>query len=184
MIGASFLSVGFLLYGAFYRVWSVAAVGQIFLALALYHFFFPPNADHFPWTWVAAAVPIVVVFATGRAALEWLRHFTEIPESWRAPMRLLACVYLLVAIAGLVRWVFGEIPDPQHQLAALLFLGTLIFSMSLRCLSTFGVRCSFIPTLIGMGLYLDNFATQAHDMATCLNGLAMLLFLAQPALLR
>jgi hypothetical protein len=125
----------------------------------------------------------MVVFATARAAHEWLRLFPEIPESRREALRLLACGYQLVALAALVRWVFGVVPA-LDQIAAFLFLGMLILSMNVRRPSTFGVRCSFVLTAIGMWLYLDNLAAQAHAMATCLNGLAMLLFLAQTALLR
>jgi hypothetical protein len=183
MIGASLLSVAFLIYGAFTRIWPVAAVGQLFLALALYHFFFPPHRDVFPWTWGTAAVPIMVAFATARAAHEWLRLFPEIPESRREPLRLLAYGYQLVALVALVRWVFALVPA-LDQIAAFLFLGTLILSWNVRHASTFGVRCSFVLSAIGMWLYLDNLQAQAHAMATVLNGLAMLLFLAQPALLR
>ncbi len=183
MIGASLLSVAFLVYGAFTRVWPVAAVGQLFLVLALYHFFFPPNPSVFPWTWWAAAMPAMVVFATASAAHEWLRLFPEIPESRREALRLLAYGYQLVALAALVRWVFGLVPE-LDQIAAFLFLGTLILSTNVRHPSTFGVRCSFVLSAIGMWLYLDNLQAQAHAMASFLNGLAMLLFLAQPALLR
>jgi hypothetical protein len=183
MIGASLLSVAFLVYGVFTRVWAVAAVGQIFLGLALYHFFFPPDRDVFPWTWWAAALPVMVVFATARAAHEWLRLFPEIPASWRENLRLLAYGYQLLVLAALVRWVFALVPA-LDQIAAFLFLGTLILSTNVRHPSTFGIRCSFVLSAIGMWLYLDNLQAQAHAMATFLNGLAMLLFLAQPALLR
>jgi hypothetical protein len=158
-------------------------VGQLFLALALYHFFFPPHREIFPWTWSAAAVPVMVVFATARAAHEWLRLFPEIPASRRENLRLLACGYHLVALVALVRWVFGVVPA-LDQIAAFLFLGSLILSWNVRHASAFGVRCSFVLSAIGMWLYLDNLQSQAHAMATFLNGLAMLLFLSQPTLLR
>jgi len=183
MIGASLLSVAFLVYGAFTRVWPVAAMGQIFLAFALYHFFFPPDPAVFPWTWWAAAVPVMVVFATARGAHEWLRLFPEIPEARREPLRLLVYGYQLVALVALVRWVFGVVPA-LDQIASFLFLGTLLLSTNVRHGSTFGVRCSFVLSAIGMWLYIDNLQAQAHAMATFLNGLAMLLFLAQTALLR
>lgn len=187
IIGASLLSVAFLVYGAFTRVWTVAATGQIFLALALYHFFCPPETAVFPWTWWAAALPVMVVFATARAAHVWLDLFTEIPASWRESFRLLAYGYQLVALAALVRWVFAVVP-PLDQIAAFLFLGTLILSTNVRYSSTFGIRCSFVLSLIGMWLYLDHFQAQAHAIATpvgqtFLNGFAMLLFLAQTGLL-
>jgi len=185
MIGASLLSVVFLIYGAFVRVWSVAAAGQVVLVLALYHFFFPPQHDIFPWTWWAAAVPVMVVFATARAAHEWLAQFSDFHEAWRRPFHLLAYGYLILALIGLVRWIFGVdvIPESEH-ISAFLFFGTLILSNSVRHESAFGVRCSFLLTATGMWLYFDDFATSAHAMATFLNGLAMLLLLSQPALLR
>ncbi len=183
MIGASLLSVVFLVYGAFARVWSVAAVGQLFLALAVYHFFLPPNHGIFPWTWLAAAVPVMVIFFTARAAQEWLKLFTDTPEAWREPLRLLAYGYFLLALVALIRWVFGVIPVSE-QVAAFLFLGTLVLSTSVRHGSSFGIRCSFVLSLIGIWLYLDNLPTDAHAMATYLNGFAMLLLLAQTGLLR
>jgi hypothetical protein len=125
----------------------------------------------------------MVVFATGRAAHVWLDLFTEIPASWRDPLRLLASGYLLLALAALIHWVFALVP-PASQLATFLFLGTLILSTNVRHPSAFGVRCSFVLSAIGLWLYLDNLQAQAHAMATFLNGLAMLLLLAQPALLR
>jgi hypothetical protein len=183
LIGSALLSVAFLVYGAFTRVWAVAATGQIFLALALYHFFFPPDPAVFPWTWWAAAVPVMVLFATARAAHEWLRLFTEIPASWRENLRLLAYGYQLVALAALIRWVFAIIPA-ENQIATFLLLGTFLLSTSVRHSSTFGVRCSFVLSAIGMWLYLENLDAQARAMATFLNGFAMLLFLSQTALLR
>jgi hypothetical protein len=183
LIGASLLSVVFLVYGAFTRVWPVAATGQLFLVLALYHFFFPPDQAVFPWSWWAAAVPVMVVFATARAAHGWLDLFTEIPGSWRGTLRRLAYGYQLLALAALVRWVFGVLPAGD-RVAAFLFLGTFVLSTSVRHAGVFGARCSFVLSAIGMWLYFDHLQTQAHAMATFLNGLAMVLFLAQPALLR
>jgi hypothetical protein len=183
MIGASLLSVVFLAYGALSRTWAVAAAGQVFLALALYHFFLPPNAEIFPWTWWAAAVPVMVVFATGRAAHKWLELFGEIPDSFRKPFGQLAYVYKLIALAALIRWVFGVV-SPSDQVAAFLLLGTFVLSWNVRHPDSFGVRCSFVLSLMGAGVYVNNFGTQAAAMSTYLNGLAMLLLIAQPALLR
>ena len=182
MVIAAFLSLGFLIYGAFTRTWTLAAAGQFFLALAVYHFFFPPSAN-FPWTWWAAAAPVVVIFVTARATLEWLRLFTEISAPWRDTIRLVAHGYQLLALLGLARWVFGIIPA-SDQMAALLFLGTFVLSANIRHPNAFGVRCSFLLTALGMWLYLAAFQAQVQSMATLVNGVAMLLFLAQPTLLR
>jgi len=112
-----------------------------------------------------------------------LRLFTEIPEAWRGFFRTLAYGYQLLALAALIRWVFALVP-PLDQVAAFLLLGTFIFSISVRQAISFGLRCSFVLSLIGVWLYLDNLESQAHAMATYLNGLAMLLFLGQIGLLR
>jgi hypothetical protein len=183
MIAAGLLSFAFLVYGAWARVWTLAIVGQLFLALAVYHFFFPPNPAIFPWTWWAAAVPVVVLFASARAAHAWLHLFPETPDSWRQPVRILVHVYKLLALLALIRWVFGVIPT-DGQVAAFLFLGTLVLSASVRRTSPFGVRCGFILTVVGVWIYLINLPSQAREMATFLNGFALLLFLAQTGLLR
>jgi len=183
MVIAAFLSLGFLIYGAFSRAWAVAAAGQFFLALAVYHFFFPPNSEVFPWAWWAAAVPVVVIFVTARAALQWLRLFTEIPEPWRETLRLVAQGYQLLALFGLARWVFGIIPA-SNQMAAFIFLGTFVLSANVRHFNSFGVRCSFLLTALGMWLYLSTFQAEAQATGTLVNALAMLLFLSQPTLLR
>ena len=183
MVVSALLSFAFLFYGAFTRTWPLAAAGQVLLVLSLYHFFFPPQPEVFPWAWWAAAAPVVVTYVTARCALQWLRCFPEIRDSFRDPFRLLACGYLIVATLGLARWVFG-IVHPKDQVAALLFLGTFILSTNVRHASSFGVRCSFVLSALGMLLYFDTLSSQAHALSTVLNGLAMLLFLCQAALLR
>ena len=183
IIGASFLSLLFLVYGAFSRAWAMAAVGQVFLALATYHLFFPPNHDIYPWAWWAAAAPVVIILATARAAHEWLRQFREIPDAWRKLFTWLAYAYQFLALLALIRLVFGVISEPK-QVAAFLFLGTLILSISVRQSSAFGVRCSFVISAVGMLLYLETLSDSAREMATFMNGFAMVLFLAQAGLLR
>jgi hypothetical protein len=183
IVGASLLSLIFLVYGALARVWALAAVGQIFLALALYHFFFPPNRDVFPWSGRVAAVPVAVIYLTARAARGWLRTFTEIPEMWSAPSKKVSSVYQMIALIALIRWVFGIIPE-AGQVAAFLFLGTFILSINVRQPSPFGVRCSFVLSSIGMLLYLGNLEAEGRALATAINAFALLLFLMQTGLLR
>jgi hypothetical protein len=88
-----------------------------------------------------------------------------------------------LALVGLARWVFGVVPV-ENQIAAFLFLGTFLLSVNVRHPSVFGVRCSFVLSLIGMWLYLDHLQDKATAMATFLNAFALLLFLAQAPLLR
>ena len=183
LIAASLLSVLFFAGGTLVRVWSIAAAGQVLLVLSYYHFFFPPQNDVYPWTWWAAATPVVVVYATARALESWTYALPELSLFARENFRMLARAYIIIAIFGLARWIFALVPAGD-QVDAFLFLGTFVLSTNVRHHSTFGVRCSFILTGIGMWLYLDTLGGQGHTMVTFLTGLAMLLFLSQAALLR
>jgi hypothetical protein len=184
LIVSSLLSIVFLVFGAFTRVWAIAAMGQFFLLIAVRHFFQPVGGGNgFPWSWGTAALPIMTVFATARATQQGVRLFTNLPETWRRGLLFLARGYQLIALAMLIRWVFAVVP-PSDQIACFLFLGTLVLSLNVRMPSLFGVRCSYVLSGIGAWLFLSNF--QSHDlaMATLVNGMAMLLLLCQPALLR
>ena len=178
------LSLAFLVYGAFARVWSIAAMGQAFLLVALYQFFFPSGeAGSFPWSWLAATVPIVVTYAVSVATFEWLKQFPDIPPAWSTFLRSAAYTYRLLALAMVIRWVLALVA-PLNQIAAFLFLGTLVLSWNVRREFPFGIRCSYVLTALGAYFYLGNYGSHAREMSTLLNGLAMLLFLSQPALLR
>jgi hypothetical protein len=178
MVAASLLSLVFLVYGALARVWPVAIVGQVLLALALYHFFFPPQSEVFPWAWWAAAMPVLVTFLTARGAHQWIRLFPEMAESKRAAVDVIAYLYKLVALAGVARWIFGVVPE-AGQLAAFLFLGTFLLAANIRRPDSFGARCSLLLSAIGMYLCL----THQVVISTWLNGFAVLLFVAQTPLL-
>jgi hypothetical protein len=183
MVAESLLAALFFVYGSVTRVWSVAVAGQFLLALSFYHAFFTPQGNVYPWKWWAAAMPVVVVYATARAIEAWTYALPELSEFARENLRLLARAYMILAVFGVARWVFGLVPT-NEQVAALLFLGTFVLSSSVRRDSTFGVRCSFILSGLGMWLYLSTAGTDGLAMATYLNGIAMLLFLSQTALLR
>jgi hypothetical protein len=183
MILASILSVAYLVWGTLTRTWSMAAVGQLFLAMALYHFFIPPGDKPFPWAWWAAAIPLIVVFSTARATHVWLDLFPEIPEHRRIPLRALAYGYQLLTLAMVVRAVSSVVP-PLEQIAVFLFLGTLVLSWNSRTPSLFGIRCSYVLTLLGLLLFLQNLNENAAELATFINALAFLSILIQPTLLR
>jgi hypothetical protein len=183
MVAASLLSGGFLLFGALTRVWPLAAMGQLFLLASLWLFFVPSGTAPFPYTWIAAAIPIAVVFATGRSALAWLREFRDIPESTSLPLRLLAYGYLLVALGMLVRLILGLVSAPA-QTSTFLFLGTFLLAWTAMRASSFGVRCSFVLSLIGMALVVQGFEIDPRSVVTFLIGLAILFLLFQPTLLR
>ena len=178
MVAASLISAVFLAYGALFRVWPVAIVGQILLVLSLYHFFFPPQSEVYPWTWWAAATPVLVTFLTARAAHQWIHLFPEIPEQRRATINYVAYAYKLIALAGVVRWTFGVVPA-TGDMAAFLFFGTLLLAASVRHPSTFGARCSLLLSALGIYLCLDH----AASLVTSLNAFAVLLFVAQTPLL-
>jgi hypothetical protein len=192
MIASSLLALAFLMYGAYTRVWPIAVVSQVFLGVSLSSFFFPSGFfdtpdlpwSYFPWDGWAAAIPIAVVFFTGRGLHQWLDLFPEIAGSLRVNLRAVAYAYQGIALAMVVRWVAALVPVPD-QISTYLFLGALLLAWNtLRYPSTFGVRCSFVLTGIGMLLYLEYFTSNKLALATGLNALAVFAFLAQPGLLR
>jgi hypothetical protein len=185
MVDASLLSAAFLAFGALTRVWSIAAMGQVFLAIALYHFFqLHVDPHRFPWTAWAAAIPLTVVFATGRGIHAWLHTFPGIVGVRRQALRTAAYFYQLTALLMLVWCVVGLV-RPAAQMATFLLLGTLTLALNVRQLRTFGVRCSYVLSGIGALLYASAyFHDGARALVTFLNALAVLSFLTQPAILR
>ena len=187
MVDASVLSFAFLVFGALTRVWPIALMGQVFLAIALYHFFLPAGdweVSPWPWAWWAVAVPLAVVFSTGRAIHGWLKVFPEMDKSWQDTLRVLAYGYQSLALAMIIRWISAAVPLPG-QISAFLFLGTLLVVWNVRGRCAFGIRCGFVLSVLGLLIYLEHFqADEVRAMALYINALAILAFLAQPLLLR
>lgn len=174
MIDASLLSAAFLIVGALARIWSLAWMGQIFLALAVWHFF--QRVPGAPW---AALVPLTAVFATGRAIHRWLHAFPGFTGARRAAFRALAFFYQLVALVMLVDALKLQVAPP-HLAPVFLFLGTLVLFLNARRSRAFGVRCGFV--LSGLGALIILFVP-GQTPVTLFSTLALLAFLAQPALL-
>ena len=174
MVTESLLSAAFLVYGAIMRIWPLAIAGQILLVLSLCHVFFPPNPDHYAWSAFAAAVPVFVTFFSGRAIQRWLQYFPEGSADARDAARFVASVYKLVALLALARLIFAFAPDAE-QMAAFLFVGALVVAYNIRQPESFGLRCGLL--LDAIGLYLC--VTHDTPLATNLNAVAILLFLAQ-----
>ena len=189
MVSASLLAMAFLSWGAFTRVWAIAGVGQLFLGIAVLHFFYPPGGAElmsWPWTTWAAALPIVAVFATGRATQKWLLFSHNLSTDISGPLRFLAWGYLCLAFAMFVRWIFATVPV-LDQVATFLFLGTLFISWNVRHESSFGIRCGLILNLLGIAVLLVLFEESWHEdaraLVTFFNACAFLALLLQPALL-
>jgi hypothetical protein len=183
MIDASLLSVAFLAFGALTRVWSIAAMGQVFLGISLYHFFgFDTDPKTFRWAAWAAAIPLAVVFATGRGIHAWLRAFPAIIGEDRVMLRTVAYAYQSVALLMLIRAIIGIAPT-DSQPATFVVLGTLILTRNVRHLRIFGVRCSYVLSVLGAGFYISDFVDGSHSLFTFLNAMALLSFLTQPAIL-
>jgi hypothetical protein len=186
LIAASFLPIVFLLYGAVLRVWSVALVGQVFIALAICHFFLPPDGwdlHRFSWSPGVAAIPIAVVFALGRAVQDWLRLSPEIAETPRFRLRFLGRLYQFLALIMLARWIFAVIPA-NGQIVTFFLLGSALLDWNIRRGSVFGFRSSYLATALGFILYLHRFQVDPFSVTTALTGLAVLSFLAQPVWIR
>jgi hypothetical protein len=183
MMAAAGLSLVFLAFGAWNRSWAFIGSGQILLALAVATFFHLDDPATFPWMWWAAAVPIAVVFLTGWIAHSLLAYAFEGKEIMRGNLRVLALVYQTLAIAMLVRWVFGIAPSDEITLT-LLALATAFLGGGLLGSSSYCVRAGLVLDLVGVGNYL--FAPPLlGDLAfRWLDVWAFALFLAQPAMLR
>ena len=174
MVIASLLSLAFLVWGTLTRTWTLAAAGQLFLAIALYHFFIPARRR------------TVSLDVGGQLLCRLLWSFRprgrrmcgsicirKHPNFERLLFAHMAYSYQLLALAMLIHWVSSVAP-PLDQIAAFLFLGTLVLSWNVRTPSLFGIRCSYVLTFTGLFLFLENLNENAAALATFVNGLAFL----------
>jgi hypothetical protein len=204
MISAALLSLVFLAYGAWSRLWSFALVGQILLAMAVFDFLNPVADFAFPWSGWAAAIPIAVVYATSwigqklggttsrssaaRAGGDGATADQEVgtpgdDADFRNALKLVARVYQSIAVGLLVRWVFGVAPDPEITLT-LIALGTAFICGGLVGRSSFAIRSGLVLSAVGIAHYAFAPSGQGTLGFTWVDALAFTLFLAQPALLR
>ena len=183
MISAALLSLIFLAYGAWSRLWAFMVSGQVLLALSVATFFYPDNAWGFPWAWWAAAVPIAVVFATGWMLRETLPRYAKAGDGATTALRVVARVYQSVALGLLVRWVFGVALSDEITFL-LLALGTAFVAGCVHLRSSYGVRAGFVLSAAGIAHYLAGSVDVSVSPFTWLDGGAFTLLLAQPALLR
>jgi Predicted membrane protein (DUF2339) len=183
MIIASFLSLVFLAYGSWSRIWQFAIAGQIFLALSVVQFLgLPDLIEKFPWTWWAAGVPPLVVGITGWLARVWLVQFSK-DANLRKFLLLFGRIYQCVAIGLCVRWIFGIVPDEQQTLT-FFAVGTGLLLANTRWPSAFGIRAAFVFDLVGGLHYLGVPVVAGLHAFTWPDGIGFVLFLAQPAILR
>lgn len=183
MMSAALISLGFLAYGAWSRLWAFMVSGQILLAMSVFTFLYPDEALGFPWTWWAAAVPIAVVFATGWILRELLPRYLSSSDSTRLTLQLVARIYQSIALGLLIRWVFGVAPTDEITFL-LMALGTAFVLGCLHLRSSYGVRAGFVLSAAGIAHYLVGSANASLTPFTWLDGGAFTLLLAQPALVR
>jgi hypothetical protein len=183
MMSAAAISLVFVAFGAWTRLWTFMAAGQLLLGLAVVEFVNPENLDVFPWTWWAAAVPIAVVSFTAWVGRSLLPRYLGDDEVARGNLAAVAAVYQSIAIAMLVRWIFGIVPAPEITLAVL-GVATALLVGGVLGRSAYLARAGFVLDLVGAVYYLN--ATHGFDSRpfTWLDAVAVALFLAQPVLLR
>ena len=181
MITAALLSLVFLAYGAWSRVWAFAFAGQILLAMAVFTYIWDIGDHGFPWAWWAAAIPIAVVFSTGWIAREILPRYVK-PEN-QATLRFVARIYQSVSLGLLIRWVFGVTPSSEITLA-LLALGTAFVFGCAHLRSSYGVRAGLVLSAAGIAHYLAAWDGASSYAFTWADATAFALLLAQPALIR
>ena len=184
MMLASLLSLGFLAYGIATRLWAFAAAGQIYLGIAVYTYLAPiGTVTPFPWTWWAAAVPAVTVYATAWLAQRWIPRAGALGAEAIESLEYGAYLYQMVALGLFARWVVGVVPEAEQALAFLVG-GTALLMINLRWASRFGVVCSYALDFVGVGLYVVHQSDYGPHPCTWVDAGACVLFLAQPALLR
>lgn len=183
LMSAAALSLLFVAFGAWNRSWAFVASGQILLALAVITFFHPDDATRFPWTWWAAAVPIAAVFLTGWIAHRVLAYAFDGDGVLRENLRVTGKLYQTLAIAMLIRWIFGIVPTNEITLI-LLALATAFIGGGLLASSSYFVRAGLVLDLFGIGNYLIAGPDLDVHPFTWPDAGALALFVAQPALLR
>jgi hypothetical protein len=180
MVAAALLSLVFLAYGAWSRLWTFMAAGQILLGLSIFTFL---NRTFFPWSWWAAAIPIGVVFGMGWGLRELFpRRFVK-DETSRQTLRVVARVYQSIATGLLVRWVFGIAPEAEITLV-LSVIGTAFVAGGIFWRSGYGIRSGLVLGLVGICHYVMAPADSGLYPFTWMDAGAFASFLAQPALLR
>jgi len=184
MIAASLLSLGYLAYGAWTRMWQFILSGQVYLAMAIGTFLYPPiGLDSFPWVWWAALFPPAAVFLTAWLVHQYLPKMLTLPEDARQQLRLAAYVYQAVALGLAVRWIFGIVPSAEDTFALFLFAAGLLL-WNVRWPGSFGARAGLLVSVIGMGNYLFPQTPSAFTGFTWADAAGITLFLVQPAILR
>jgi hypothetical protein len=184
MVAASLLSLMFMAYGAGTRTWQFMVAAQVYLALAIGAFLNPPtHATSFPWTWWAAALPPATVFLTAWFTRRWLPRFWTMPSDVANSLNAAVHAYQALALALVVRWIFGIIPANEDTLS-LFLLATVLLLWNMRWPSAFGLRAGLLISLVGAGNYIVSQIDSAPTGFTWNAAGACLLFLAQPALLR
>jgi hypothetical protein len=160
-------------------------VGQIFLFVAAWPFFFPGGffLGSFPWNGWAGVVPLAAAFVTGRGLQRWLRESGEVPVPQRTPLRLYAYVCELLSLAIYIRLLLAIVPN-HHWVWIFFLLGTGMLLWNVSQGSGFGARCSLFVTAVGAAVLIFQVQTEAQLPITFLNGLGLLAFLVQPGILR
>jgi hypothetical protein len=184
MACSALLAFAFLTVGALARIWPLAVTGQLFLLASLSSFFFPNGTfSPFIWSWPAAAVPIAVVYVTGRAIHSWLRVFPETPGPARETWHNVGILCQWLALGMVIRLIFALVPHESQPSTFLLFGTALVLWNSVRN-NAAGIRAGFVPSLLGVALVLHDAAVNPGGLVTWLHGLAVFALLLQPAFLR
>jgi hypothetical protein len=180
MVASALLAFAFLTVGALARIWPLAAMGQLFLLASLEYFFFPNGTfSPFIWSGPAAAVPITVVYVTGRAIHSWLNVFPETPAPARQTWHKVGTLCQWLALGMVIRVIFGLVPE-ANQPAIFLLIGTALVAWNTVRNNAAGIRAGFIPSLLGVALALHGAAVNPSGLVTVSNGLAIFALLLQP----
>jgi hypothetical protein len=184
MAGSALLAFTFLLIGAWSRTWPLAAMGQVFLLSSLCYFFSPESQALLGRSWVTGAVPIAVVYVTGRAIHAWLIAFPNRSLRVQALWHKVGTLCQWLALGMIIDMIVQLVPV-EDQLATFLIFGTALVAWNSVRGTAAGIRAGFVPTLIGIALvFYHVLVSDPGLLATLTNGLALFALLLQPAFLR
>jgi hypothetical protein len=186
MMATSGLSLVFLAYGAWMRLWPFIVAGQLFLGYSVFLFLMPSlNGDllSMPWTGWAAAVPPLTVYLTSWLIGYQLPRLMKASEYVAEQLLMAGYLYRSMALALVVRWIFGVVPAEETTLA-FFALATGLLVWNCRWSNAFSARAALAIDIVGICSYDYAQSVTATPGFTWSDAMGVLLFLVQPAILR
>ncbi|HLH55159.1 MAG TPA: DUF2339 domain-containing protein [Verrucomicrobiae bacterium] len=127
IVTGSLVAIGVTAYGVATRAWFLAAVGQLFLAMAVGQFGWQLWQSTPPWR--HTLVPIGALVLLSVATVQWFKFRPASDPKVREPLLETALVYRWIALAMSITWVWEYVP-PRERIWVLSLLGLAFFVWS------------------------------------------------------